>query len=129
MSGGRDDERLACVQRRPLDLESVEKQYVCARALAACAAWVAVRRLTKGRRYHDGTARASNAFAGNCFPALFSPPLRRRSAAKKTKKIDAAKNAKGGGVVGNARGKDMRGGAGAGQVRVKPGTAAAAAAR
>ena len=63
------------------------------------------------------------------FPPFSPPPLRRRSAAKKTKKIDAAKNAKGGGVVGNARGKDMRGGAGAGQVRVKPGTAAAAAAR
>jgi len=110
---GRDDERSGCGAKRPLDLESVEKQVTC--ALAGVWRGAAAR----------PAARASNAVADDWFPALF-PPLRRRSAAKKTKKVEAAKNAKSGGFVGNARAKDVRGG-GAGKLRVKPGTAAAAA--
>lgn len=113
VSGGREDERSGCVQRRPLDLESVEKQYV-----RACCAW---RGAAADR---PRVLPMPSLMIG--FPPFFLP-LRRRSAAKKTKKVEAAKNAKSGGVVGSARAKDVRGGAGAGQLRVKPGTAAAAA--
>jgi hypothetical protein len=115
-SGGRDDERTGTgIVRRPLDLDSVEKQYAFYSRF-----WCALMMKTTPRAARTRHAAMQNRQLSNSF---FHFPA--RSASKKTKKIET-KPPKTAGGGSNSRAKDNKGGSGAvGPWRLKSGGAAA----